>query len=145
MTTKAQWGLAFIYGLFLAIQTAVIVGAVVKTTTPESEVVPADVKKRVDAIGSEILAGIREIENATAGNRAELKKHLAWLERVTTDVNDVKTDIAETRKWCNDTQAAINRATEDRWRKSDALERWNAWQELWEQFKNENPMLRFSP
>ena len=145
MSLRSQWGFAAFLAILFSAQTGVIYWAVIGESTPESDVVPADVKARVDAIGSEILSGIKEIENQTAGNRTELKKHLAWLERLTADVNDVKAQSAETQKWCNATQDAITQATEDRWRKSDALERWNAWQELWDRFREENPMLRFSP
>lgn len=130
----------------VAIQTLVIVGTFAdRQANLRNTIVPADVKATVEAFGTDIIAGIKKIELETTGNRHELEKHRAWMERMATDVFDVKAELEDRAKWIEQTQAYIDQATEDRWRKADALGRWADWERIWEAFKMANPALRFSP
>lgn len=97
-------------------------------------VTPSDVFKRVDQVNSSIKSDLDIVKSSVESLNKNFEIRNRWNEETAKQLLDIRDELGRRGDWMKQTQNYIDQATEDRWRKSDALR-------YWQSFFEANPTL----
>lgn len=98
------------------------------------DVTPSDVQREVQAAEARIIKRTAEL-NAAIGHCVEdCEFNDRWRLETLTALDSIRDELSSKGEWMKATQDYIDKATEDRWRKTDA-------QKTWEAFFKANPTI----